>query len=78
MYTGGNLVLMMNRPMDTEYYASTDQFFCQTVGTNRARNMYSDSTSYDPMAPTGGTVTGMFPKTTFMFNPQAMGSLQGM
>jgi hypothetical protein len=68
-YTGGNLVVMFNRPMDTTYYSSSDYFKCQTVGTNRARNIYSDSTTFDPAAPTGGTVTGQFAKTTFYMTP---------
>jgi hypothetical protein len=61
-YTGDNLVIMFNRPMDTQYYSSSDYFKCQTVGTNRARNMFSDGTEYDPAAPTGGTVTGQHAK----------------
>lgn len=68
-YSGGNLVIMFNRPMDTVYYSSTDYFKCQTVGTNRARNVYSDSVVYDPAAPTGGTLTGQFPKTTLFMTP---------
>ena len=65
-YTGGNLVLMANRPMDTTYFSSSDYFLCQTVGTNRARNIYSDSTVFDPTAPPdGATLSGQFPKTTF-------------
>jgi len=69
-YTSGNLVVMFNRPMDTQYYSSSDYFKCQTVGTNRARNVYNDSTVYDPAAPgTVGTVTGQFAKTTFQMTP---------
>lgn len=64
-YSNGNLVVMFNRPMDTAYFSSSDFFKCQTVGTNRARNIFSDSVVYDPAAPTGGTVTGQFPMTTF-------------
>lgn len=69
-YTNGNLVVLFNRPMDTQYYSSSDYFKGQTVGTNRARNIYSDSTVYDPAAPgTVGTVTGQFAKTTFHITP---------
>jgi len=68
-YSAGNLVVMFNRPMDTVYYSSSDQFKGQTVGTNRARNVYSDSTTYDPNAPTGGSVTGQFAKTSFHMTP---------
>jgi len=64
-YTGGNLVMLVQRPMDTEYFSSSDNFAAQTVGTNRALKLYSDGTEYDPNAPTGGTLSGTFPKTTF-------------
>lgn len=69
-YTGGNLVLYANRPMDTQYYSSSDNFEAQTLGTNRARKLVSDSTTYDPMAPSAaGTLSGTFPKATFMMTP---------
>ncbi len=68
-YTGGNLVLMFYRPMDTGYYSYMDNFKCQSVGTNRARNMFSDSIPFDPAAPMGGTLTGQFPKTSFYMGP---------
>jgi hypothetical protein len=29
-YFGGNLVMMVNRPMDTGYFSSSDNFYCQT------------------------------------------------
>ncbi|HNT51903.1 MAG TPA: hypothetical protein PKH19_00775, partial [Candidatus Syntrophosphaera sp.] len=65
MHTPGNLVMMVNRPMDAVYYSSMDNFQAQTIGTNRALNIYSDSTTYDPAAPpTGATLSGQFPKTT--------------
>lgn len=68
-YTGGNLVIMWNRPMDTAFFSSSDYFKCQTVGTNRARNIYSDSVTHDPATVTGGTLTGQFPKTTLTLTP---------
>ncbi len=68
-YTGGNLIVMWNRPMDTQYFSSSDYFKCQTVGTNRARNIFSDTVTQDPETVTGGTLTGQFPKTTFVMTP---------
>jgi hypothetical protein len=65
--------MMVNRPMDTQYFSSTDNFYCQTVGTNRALNLQSDSVTYDPAnPPTGATVSGQFPKTTFVYSGQAV------
>ena len=78
VYGGGNLAVMVERPMDAEYYSSSDVFVTQTVGTNRTLNMYSDSTDYDPAnPPTGATPTGQFPRTTFFLVVDGMGSLEG-
>jgi len=78
MYLNGqNLVVMVNRPMDTQYFSSNDRFQAQTIGTNRARNIFSDGTAYDPAAPTGGTVSGQFAKTTFFIIPGGVGHLSG-
>jgi hypothetical protein len=68
-YSGGNLVLYAQRPWDAEYYNTNDDFQAQTVGTNRARKLQNDSTTLDPMAPTAGTLSGTFPKTTFIMTP---------
>ncbi|MDI3503371.1 MAG: large repetitive protein, partial [Candidatus Cloacimonadota bacterium] len=77
-YFSGNLVLYANRPMDTQYYSSGDDFLAQTVGNNRARKLQSDSTTYDPMAPLAtGTLSGTFPKTTFLMTVDGMGSISG-
>ncbi len=73
MYNGQNLVMMVNRPMDTEYFSSSDYFLAQTIGNNRALNNQSDSTTYDPAAPPATpTVSGQFPKTTFVYTGQAI------
>jgi hypothetical protein len=77
-YFSGNLVLYANRPMDTQYHSSADDFIAQTVGTNRAREIHNDTTVYDPMAPSAaGTLSGTFPKTTFFMTVDGMGSLTG-
>ncbi|WP_044279130.1 carboxypeptidase regulatory-like domain-containing protein [Candidatus Cloacimonas acidaminovorans] len=78
LYTGGNLVLYANRPMDTQYFSSSDNFKAQTVGSNRARKLVNDSVAYDPMNPSAtGTLSGTFPKTSFTFVVTGMGSLSG-
>lgn len=69
-YTGGNLVMMVNRPMDTQYYSSENQFQSQTVGATRSRNIYSDSTLFDPASPPAdATLSGQFPKTSIHLVP---------
>ncbi|HNX38846.1 MAG TPA: carboxypeptidase regulatory-like domain-containing protein, partial [Candidatus Cloacimonadota bacterium] len=78
LYTGGNLVLYANRPWDTVYYNSNDNFQTQTIGTNRGRKLTSDSVEYDPMAPSAaGTLSGKFAKTSFTFVVNDMGSMSG-
>ena len=70
MHTPGNLVMMVLRPMDTQYYSSSNYFKCQTVGSNRGRYLRSDSTTYDPNSPAAGTLTNQFPKVTIFYTSQ--------
>jgi len=77
IYAGGNLVMMVNRPMDTTYFSSEDRFACQTVGTNRSLFVFSDGEEYFPDNPPFGMgeLSGQFPQTTFFMttagpNPQ--------
>ncbi|PKN73193.1 MAG: hypothetical protein CVU50_04130 [Candidatus Cloacimonetes bacterium HGW-Cloacimonetes-3] len=78
MYLNGeNLVFMFNRPMDTAFYSTSDYFKCQTVGSNRARTVSNDTVTYDPAAPTGGTLTGQFPMITLSVIPGGVGHISG-
>jgi hypothetical protein len=68
LYTGGNLVVMVQRPMDVDFFASTDYFFSQVVGTSRSRKAFSDATTLDPNNPPANAVlSGEFPKTTIWY-----------
>ncbi len=70
-YNGGNLVIMTNRPMDTQYYLSTDQFYSTTSTTYPSRTLAvnNDNTLFDPYAPpTGTTPLSLFPNTTLYIN----------
>ncbi|MBP7309720.1 MAG: carboxypeptidase regulatory-like domain-containing protein, partial [Candidatus Cloacimonetes bacterium] len=78
-YTSGNLVLYANRPYDADYYNTNDNFKGQTIGTNRGRKLTSDSTTYDPMAPSAaGTLSGKFAKTSFTFVTSGFAELEGV
>ena len=71
MHTPGNLVMMVQRPMDTDYYSSSDNFYGLTIGTSRTLKVQSDSTPYDPAnPPTGTTPVGQVPKITFFYTGQ--------
>jgi hypothetical protein len=78
LYLEGNLVLMVERPMDTQWYSSGNVFYTQTIGNNRSRNVYSDWDDYDPAEPPADiTASGQFPKTSFMMIPGGVGHITG-
>jgi len=73
-----NLVVLVERPMDTQYYSSSDVFLTQSLAQSRARNVYSDGTDYDPAnPPTTGNASTAFPKTRFYIIPGGVGHLNG-
>ena len=72
-YTGGILAMLVQRPMDGNFYSVSDRFQAQTVGTIRARKAQSDSNVLDPANPSApGTVSGTFPQTTFVYSLTAL------
>ena len=78
LYLEGNLVVMFNRPMDNSFYNQMDYFYCQSTGTNRARNAYGDGTAFNPANPSSeGTTVTLFPKTSFYAVPGGVGHLTG-
>jgi hypothetical protein len=79
-YTGSNLVMLVNRPIEALSYNTGDLFQCQTVGTNRSRNVYSSTTTYDAANPpaTGSTLSGQFPRTSFSYSPNSPNPVFGI
>ncbi|MBN2828818.1 MAG: carboxypeptidase regulatory-like domain-containing protein [Candidatus Cloacimonetes bacterium] len=77
-YSGENLVMMVQRPYEQDYYGPSDYFYCQTVGNNRSLMTYNDNSIIEPTNPPTTGVTGQFPKTTFMVTVTGMGSLNGI
>ncbi|HOH98799.1 MAG TPA: M6 family metalloprotease domain-containing protein [Candidatus Cloacimonadota bacterium] len=64
LYSGQNLALRFNRPMDIRYYNSSNHFLYSADQENpsRCRYMSSDSTVYDPLNPTtSGTLSNNIP-----------------
>jgi hypothetical protein len=76
-YYGNNLVMMVHRPMDSDYYSGNDKFFCQIEGTARARKVYADTYLFDPAAPPPVTPNGIYPKTSMFIVSQGYGNLTG-
>jgi M6 family metalloprotease-like protein len=59
-YEGQNLVVMVNRPMDSQYHSSNDKFYVTTTtDNNRTRYLQSDTTAFDPANPSGGTLSSL-------------------
>jgi len=77
-YGGGNLVVMAQRPWDTQYYSSADLFETQAGGiAARARNVFSRHTDLDPANPPVCIPGSGFPKTTFIFQTDESGTVSG-
>lgn len=77
LYSGQNLVIMSNKPWEGDWISQSPNFQCQTIGTNRARNFYSDVTYPDPTNPptTGNgyfSLSGQFPKTSLHFSDEIL------
>ncbi len=72
VHTGGNLVVMFHRPMDTDYYSYSNYFKSQLGSVNRALYYVNDSEIIDPFNPPAGTVSAQFPQATFFYSAQAV------
>ncbi len=79
-YQGGNLVIMVERPLDTAYYSSSDKFYGNddTPYDDRTRYYQSDYTPNDPENPVGGSTIDFVPMTKFIFDVSGRGHLEGM
>ncbi|MCF7920226.1 MAG: immune inhibitor A, partial [Candidatus Cloacimonetes bacterium] len=78
--TGLNLVVLVERVMDTTYYTTLDVFHVTASPDypNRSMHVYSDGTDYDPYNPPATQYYVTFvPNTTLFFNTTGMGSLEG-
>jgi hypothetical protein len=78
-YGGGNLVIMCNRPMDTDYYGSANKFYHTITDQYPNRTLYkqSDSAVIDPSTPESGSLNNTVPLTGLFFNTSGMGDLSG-
>jgi carboxypeptidase family protein/flagellar hook capping protein FlgD len=79
-YSGAdNLVIMMERPMDTQYYSSSDTWYITEDVYHPARSIhyFSDWEAADPFAPPEGNVISAFPDIGLYFDDTPTGSLDG-
>ncbi len=78
-YTGGNLLMLVQRPMDYQYYSINDVFAAYTSTQNLSRRAYSDTQAFDPANPPAGdgSLYNIYPKTSFGYMVNSIGSLAG-
>ncbi len=78
-YTSGNLVMMVQRPMDLVFYNHDCFFRSQESQIPRSRHFWNDEIEVDPSIPPINQVqvSGMFPRTSFSVIPANLGSLSG-
>jgi hypothetical protein len=78
-YETGNIVITVQRPMDTNHYAATNAFYYSVTDQypNRSRNIQHLLIEYDPYNLSGGTLTDRVPNTRFIFSLGEMGILSG-
>ncbi len=77
-FDGRNLLITVQRPLDTDYHSTDDRFRTQTIGSNRARNYQSDYTEMDPYNPDNtGSLSGAFPMTTLVAIPITPAQISG-
>ena len=67
LHESGNLVMMVQRPMDVLKYSASDCFQCQTASYGRARSARSNTISFDPMDPPAGTLSTVLPKISVLY-----------
>jgi hypothetical protein len=74
LYNGGNLVVMVQRPMDVQMFNTMDFFMVQTLGFARTREAVSNDIAFDPANPPefGDILTGMIPNTHFIYTPNVL------
>jgi len=68
VYTGNNLAIRVNRPLDSYNYHTNNHFYYTNSASNPSRSRYisSSSVSYDPQNPSAsGTLSNYIPVTGF-------------
>ncbi len=80
MYEGGNLVVMVHRPMDTQNYGNMDRFYHDETPEHIDRTRYErdDTIIFDPYDPPELSYTfEKFANITFTFFQGATGNVEG-
>ena len=71
-HSSGNLVMLVQRPLDSEEYSIENKFKCQTGGYTRSRYHLSFDFAANPYNPPMGRNIAKFPKTKITYTPQVI------
>ncbi len=80
-YNGGNLVMLVMRPFEDDYYSDTDKFYISEDADqypSRTIRWQHDTVETDPNDPEDGTVVDFFPNTTFYFTAGSATGIMGI
>ena len=80
IYNGDNLVVMVERVMDTEYYENDNDFYYEDTPEHEGRSLSkaSDTIDYDPyFPPASPSMRSWVPNTQFVIDVDGVGSLNG-
>ena len=72
LHTPGNLIVMFERPMDTQNYPDYNCFKCQSVDGDRGRTASHNYDVIDPLDPPPGKAGNIIPQATFYYNRQTV------
>ncbi|MBN2829333.1 MAG: choice-of-anchor J domain-containing protein [Candidatus Cloacimonetes bacterium] len=76
-YGGSNLVISVERPLDADYYSSSDIWFSTTCPSGEAVYYQSDTVAPDPTAPPTATAMTVKPNVMLYFATAGLGSITG-
>lgn len=72
-YTGGYLVMLVERVIGSQIGTDNDKFFCQSYGNQRAKMILSNTEDIDPTVQYGSySYRTILPKTTFYYTGQGI------
>jgi immune inhibitor InhA-like protein/carboxypeptidase family protein/type IX secretion system substrate protein len=79
IYEGGNMIVFVERVMDTDYYSTSDLFYItDTANTDRCLWAQSDTEDFDPYTPpTIINYLNSVPNTMMFLNTTGLGSMAG-
>ncbi|HPY97331.1 MAG TPA: carboxypeptidase regulatory-like domain-containing protein, partial [Candidatus Cloacimonadota bacterium] len=76
-YGGDNLVVMVQRPLDIEYYSTTNTFIYTAANETRTLYYYTDSATADPVSPPSGYTIANVPNISLTISTSGLATLQG-